>query len=162
LAHDFNNLLVAVIGNADIALRELAEGKSNRGAIENIRIAGLRGAELVGQLLAFAGRGGTGTTRVEPAAVIEELLRILAPSIPDGIRITIDTPAELAVRSDPGQLRQVLLNLLTNARDALGARGGAIIVRARAEQLSGEPHPHDVLTASSGSYVVLEIEDDGP
>ncbi len=162
LAHDFNNLLVAVIGNADIALRELAEGRSNRSSIENIRIAGLRGAELVEQLLAYAGRGGTGTTRVEPAGLVEELLRILGPSIPEGIRTTVDISAELAVRGDPAQLRQVLLNLLTNARDVLNGRGGEITVRARAEQLDGTPHPHDVLSASSGPYVVLEIEDDGP
>lgn len=162
LAHDFNNLLVAVIGNADIALRELAEGRSNRSTIENIRIAGLRGAELVEQLLAYAGRGGAGTTRVELAAIVEELLRILAPSIPDGVRTTVDIPAELAVRADPGQLRQVLLNLMTNARDVLSGHGGEITVRARAEQHSGELHAHDILSASSGHYVVLEIEDDGP
>src|SRR5690606_26296451 len=97
LAHDFNNLLVAVIGNADIALRELAEGKSNRGAIENIRAAGLRAAELTEQLLAYAGRGGAGTTRVEPRPVVEELLRILAPSIPADVAVTVDIPPTLAV-----------------------------------------------------------------
>lgn len=161
LAHDFNNLLVAVIGNADIALRELAEGRSNRATIENIRAAGLRASELTEQLLAYAGRGGVGTTRVEPRPIVEELLRILAPSITDDVEITVDISSTLAVRGDPAQLRQVLLNLMTNARDALRGRGGKIAVRAWSEQLTGDPHPHDILTASAGAYVVLEVEDTG-
>ncbi|HEY5923565.1 MAG TPA: ATP-binding protein [Kofleriaceae bacterium] len=162
LAHDFNNLLVAVLGNADLALREIAEGKTARAMLESIRIAGLRAAELTDQLLAYAGRGGAGTTRVEPALVVEELLRIIAPSIPDEVRISVEIPAKLALRGDPAQLRQVLLNLINNARDALTGRGGEITVRAGADRLTGEPHPHDVLSAPAGSYVVLEVEDDGP
>jgi two-component system, cell cycle sensor histidine kinase and response regulator CckA len=162
LAHDFNNLLVAVIGNADLALREMAEGKASRHAVENIRIAGLRAAELTEQLLAYAGRGGKGTTRIEPGALVEELLRILAPSMPSDVEVTLDVPAKLAVRGDPAQLRQVLLNLIANARDVLTGRGGAITVRADSVHLTGEPHPHDVLAPSAGNYVVIEVADDGP
>jgi two-component system, cell cycle sensor histidine kinase and response regulator CckA len=162
LAHDFNNLLVAVLGNADLALREMAEGRVSRAPIENIRIAGLRAAELTDQLLAYAGRGGIGTTRVEPALVAEELLRIIAPAIPEDVKISVDIPTKLAVRGDPAQLRQVLLNLVNNARDALIGRGGDITVRASPAELTGEPHPLDMLTASAGSYVLIEVEDDGP
>jgi signal transduction histidine kinase len=162
LAHDFNNLLVAVLGNADLSLRELAEGKNARNAIENIRIAGLRAAELTEQLLAYAGRGGAGTTRIEPALIVEELLRIIAPSMPAEVKVTTDLPLKLAVRGDPAQLRQVLLNLINNARDALSGRGGEITVRASAQHLTGEPHPHDILSAPAGSYIVIEVEDDGP
>src|SRR5438132_11767658 len=74
LAHDFNNLLVAVLGNADLALREIPPHALGRGAIENIRDAGLRAAELIDQLLAYSGRGGAGTLRVYPATIVEELL----------------------------------------------------------------------------------------
>jgi two-component system cell cycle sensor histidine kinase/response regulator CckA len=163
LAHDFNNLLVAVIGNADLAIREMTEGKSCRHAVENIRIAGLRAAELTEQLLAYAGRGGSGTTRIEPGALVEELLRILQPAMPTNIQVTLDVPEKLAVRGDPAQLRQVLLNLLTNARDALIGRGGAITVRADAVRLTGETHANDVLTATAaGGYVVIEVQDNGP
>ncbi|HEX5058352.1 MAG TPA: ATP-binding protein [Kofleriaceae bacterium] len=162
LAHDFNNLLVAVLGNADIAMREQAEGKNARSTLENIRTAGLRAAELTEQLLAYAGRGGAGTIRVEPALVVEELLRIISPSIPSEVRITVEIPTKLAVRGDPAQLRQVMLNLINNARDVLQGRGGEIAVRAAIEEISGEPHPHDVLTAPAGTHVVIEVEDDGP
>ncbi len=162
LAHDFNNLLVAVLGNADLALREIGAAHPGRYAIENIRTAGLRAAELTEQLLAYAGRGGAGTTRVEPAAIADELLRIIAPSIPADVRIAIEMPDRLAVRGDPVQLRQVLLNLVANARDALTGRAGAITIRARPDQPSGDPDPDDIVTPAAGAYVVLEVEDDGP
>jgi len=162
LAHDFNNLLVAVIGNADLALRELGDGKSAHAVIDNIRVAGLRAAELTQQLLAFAGRGGAGTSRVEPAGIVEELLRILAPSIPTEVTVRVDIASGIAVRGDPAQLRQVLLNLLANARDALAGRPGHIAVRAEAQHVTGERQPHDMLTAPAGTYIVIEVEDDGP
>lgn len=161
LAHDFNNLLVAVIGNADLALRELDEGKAGRTAIENIRMAGLRAAELTHELLAYAGRGGAGTTRIEPGLLVEELLRIIAPSIPDEVTIHVDLPSKLAVRGDPAQLRQVLLNLINNARDALIGRGGEITIRGQALHLSGHPHPDDILTPPAGSYIAIDVADNG-
>jgi two-component system, cell cycle sensor histidine kinase and response regulator CckA len=162
LAHDFNNLLVAVLGNADLGLRDIRDGKNPRTALENIRTAGLRAAELTEQLLAYAGRAGAGTTRVEPGLIVEELLRIIAASIPADVTIKTDLPLKLAVRGDPAQLRQVLLNLVNNARDALIGRGGEITIRASALHETGEPHPHDVLTPPAGSFVAIDVEDDGP
>jgi PAS domain S-box-containing protein len=162
LAHDFNNLLVAVLGNADLALREISTDKPGRTAIENIRVAGLRAAELTDQLLAYAGRGGAGTARVEPGLLLEELLRILAPAIPDHVRIHTDFSGKLAVRGDPAQLRQVLLNLVNNAKDALGGRGGEITVRSEAVHLDGTPDVDDILSCGPGSYVLIEVTDNGP
>lgn len=162
LAHDFNNLLVAVLGNADLALREVATGQTGRSAIENIRIAGLRAAELTDQLLAFAGRGGAGTTRVEPGLLVEELLRIVAPSIPATIRIKVEIPDRLAVRGDPAQLRQVFLNLINNARDAIDGRAGSISITAEAQHVSGNDDPDDILTAPPGRYIAIRVSDNGP
>jgi two-component system, cell cycle sensor histidine kinase and response regulator CckA len=162
LAHDFNNLLVAVLGNADLALREIATGMPGRSAIENIRIAALRAAELTDQLLAYAGHGGAGTARVEPLTVVEELVRILAPSIPPAVRVSIDIPSRLAVRGDPAQVRQVLLNLFNNACDALRGQGGDVSIRARCVQLDGGLDPDDVLSAAAGAYTCIEVSDTGP
>ena len=161
LAHDFNNLLVAVIGNADLALRDIPRGTPGRGSIENIRDAGLRAAELTHELLTYSGRGGAGTTRVFPAAIVDELLRISAPSIPVELDVSVAIPDALALRGDPAQLRQVLMNLINNARDALGGRG-SIAIRARAVHHDGAPTTDDILVAAAGDYILLEIADDGP
>jgi PAS domain S-box-containing protein len=161
LAHDFNNLLVAVLGNADLALRELRESSPGRVAVENIRTAGLRAAELIDQLLAYAGQSGAGHTRIEPSSLVEELLRIIAPSIPGKVRIGVDIPHKLAVRGDPAQLRQVMLNLINNARDAVQSKGGTVAVRAETVTTDGSVHPDDVLTAPAGTFVSLEVTDTG-
>ena len=162
LAHDFNNLLVAILGNAELGLREVAAGAPGRAALEDIRTAGLRAAELTDQLLAYAGRRSVVPARVAPAPVVAELLRLLAPSIPPHVATRVDIPAELAVRGDPPQLRQVLLNLIANAREALGDRPGTIAIRAAARRHDGAAHPDDVITAPTGDYVALEVADDGP
>ncbi len=162
LAHDFNNLLVAIIGNADLGLRDTHPGAPGRAALENIRQAGLRAAELTDQLLAYAGKGGVSTTRVAPLGVVEELLRISAPTLPNNIKIMLDIPSELAMRGDAAQIRQVVLNLIGNAREALETRGGAITVTGALVRRGGAPDVDDVVTPTAGSYVELAFTDDGP
>ncbi len=161
LAHDFNNLLVAILGNVDLGLRDIPAGAPGRAALENVRSAGLRAAELTGQLLAYAGRGGVSSARIEPAPIVDELLRISASRMPANAVATVDIPADLAIRGDAGQFRQVVLNLLVNARESLGDDGGTIEISARPVRLDGSPHPDDVLTATAGCYVVLQVKDDG-
>nr|HEX4316821.1 PAS domain S-box protein [Kofleriaceae bacterium] len=164
LAHDFNNLLVAILGNADLALRDMPPGAIGRSELDNIRHAGRRAAELIDQLLAYAGRGAGEASDVAPQPVIDELLRIINPTMPRGVDIRVDVPRELVVRAAPSQLRQALLNLLANARDALAARGrgGRIAISARAVAHDGAAHVDDVLTASGDNYVAIEVSDDGP
>jgi two-component system, cell cycle sensor histidine kinase and response regulator CckA len=161
LAHDFNNLLVAILGNADLALRELAPRAPGRAALENIQQASLRAAELIDQLLAYAGRGGVASTRVALSPLVDELLRISAPTMPASVGVRLDFARDLVLRGDASQIRQVLLNLVNNARDALGARGGTIAISGRPVSHDGEPHPDDVITTVAGRYVELEVADTG-
>lgn len=162
LAHDFNNLLVAILGNADLGLRDTPPGAPGRHALENIRHASLRAAELTDQLLAYAGRGALQTARVEPAPVVEELLRISAPTLPPSVTIHTRISPELAIDCEAAQFRQVMLNLIANARDALEPRGGTLTLGARRYEHDGAQHPDDILTASAGSYVLVDATDDGP
>ena len=162
LAHDFNNLLVAILGNADLGLRDTVPGAPGRAALDNIRYASLRAAELTDQLLAYAGRGGVATTSVDTRPVVDELLRISAPAMPSNVSVLVDIPDRLAIRGDAAQIRQVLLNLITNARDALGERGGSITVRGQLVQHRGNVTADDIVSAQAGEYVQLEIADNGP
>ncbi|HEY4242243.1 MAG TPA: ATP-binding protein [Kofleriaceae bacterium] len=162
LAHDFNNLLVAILGNVDLGLREIPPHAPGRRAVENIRQAGLRAAELTDQLLAYAGRGGVAVTRVPPAPLVDELLRIVGPTLPANVAVRVDVPADLAIRGDATQVRQVLLNLIANARDALAERGGTIDVTASSIRTDGVPERDEVVTPAAGSYVLIEVVDDGP
>jgi len=162
LAHDFNNLLAVILGNADLALREVAPRGPGRVPLENIRNASLRAAEVTDQLLAYAGRGGVASTRVSPCPVVEELLRISAPTLPTNIEVRVDIDRNLVLRGDPSQIRQVMLNLINNARDALGARGGTIAITGLMYHHDGMAQPDDVVTPVAGAYVELEVADDGP
>ncbi|HEY4181167.1 MAG TPA: ATP-binding protein [Kofleriaceae bacterium] len=162
LAHDFNNLLVAILGNADLGLRDVKPGAPGRSSLENVRQAGLRAAELVNQLLAYAGHGSVSKERVAPAPIVEELLRISAPQMPSNISVRVDLPVHLALRGDSSAFGQVVMNLITNARDALGDTGGTIWIGGMLDAFDGKVHEGDVLTPSAGSYVVIEVSDDGP
>jgi two-component system, cell cycle sensor histidine kinase and response regulator CckA len=162
LAHDFNNLLVAILGNADLGLREVPRGAPGRAALDNIRAAALGAAALTQQLLAYAGRGQILTSDIVVAPIIDEMLRLAAPQIPPGVRVTVEVPAHLPpIRGDAAQLRQVLMNLITNARDAVAAEG-TIAVTASVVELDGTSRDHDVLSPpSAGRFVELAVCDDG-
>jgi two-component system, cell cycle sensor histidine kinase and response regulator CckA len=82
--------------------------------------------------------------------------------MPRNVGVRVDLPSELVMRGDASQIRQVLLNLINNARDALSARGGTIGITGRLLHHPGEGHADDVIAAPAGSYVELEIADDGP
>jgi len=161
LAHDFNNLLAAILGNADLGLRDIPPGAPGRAALDNIRTASLRAAELTDQLLAYAGKGGVSSARVSPAPIVEELLRISAPRMPANAVATVEIPAELALRGDAGQFRQVVLNLISNAREALGAAGGTIAVTGRLVRADGVALTEDIVTPAPGLYVELSVADSG-
>jgi len=162
VAHDFNNLLVAMLGNADLALLELAPGSSARAAVESIRTAALRAAELTTQLLAVSGRHVGAAAPVDLAGLVDELVMLLRPTFPDGVAVDVSVAPDLArVRADATQLRQVVLNLITNARDAVGSRG-RIEIAAEAADHDGEAHDSDVISPGAGRYVLLRVVDDGP
>jgi two-component system cell cycle sensor histidine kinase/response regulator CckA len=156
IAHDFNNLLTVVLANAGQLLREKELSPANRTALEDVRGAASRGAELVRQLLTFSRRQRTSPRALDLNRVVRETERLLARLLGESIDLEVVTPElALVVRADAIQLEQVILNLVTNARDAM-PRGGKVTLATGPEMV---PPGHPVLT--SGHYARLSVSDTG-
>jgi len=129
IAHDFNNLLGGVQAYSDLALAELASGSSPKQELERIRAGAVRGAEIVRQLMIYAGEESEVLELVDVSQIVEDLLELLKFSVSKHAKLETNlvkgTPA---VRANPGQLAQVVMNLITNASEALGEQDGIIRV----------------------------------
>ena len=163
IAHDFNNLLVAVMGNAGLALLDLPEDSPARSSIADIETAGRRAGELVRQMLTYSGRSRGQVEPIDLADLVNELLALLQVSIGKGVELRLHLPNQpLVVDGDPAQLRQVVMNLVINASDAVG-RAGTVTIRAQllhatAEYLA-DVHPEAGL--EPGPFAALEVADTG-
>ena len=152
VAHDFNNLLVGILGNAELAQQRGISAAELRECLEEIQRAGERAAGLVRQILAFAGRERIEREQVDLCAIAEDTLDLLRPSLP--VRAKLDwSPPErpVFVDGDATQLRQVLMNLVTNACEALPVDGGIVTIRVT---------PNESLPGDRGC-VALEVSDTG-
>ena len=160
IAHDFNNLLTAILGSAQLALREVEPTHTVREDLEEIRRAGLRAADLTRQLLAYSRRQVVAPKVIDLNEAVRNLDSMLRRLIREDIELVLTlSPAPLAVRSDPGQIEQVVLNLVVNARDAM-PQGGRISVLA--EPVVLDPHqPDNSPPAPPGPYVHLAVSDTG-
>jgi PAS domain S-box-containing protein len=164
VAHDFNNLLTGILGNATLAQLELAPESSLRLNLDQIETAALRAAELCKQMLAYSGKGRFRVELVSPTRLVGDMKPLLETVVSRRATLSYLLAEGLpAVRADAGQLQQVLLNLVTNASDALGERGGTIAittgtVEADEGYLSGA-FLDDGL--APGRYVFLEVTDNG-
>jgi PAS domain S-box-containing protein len=130
LAHDFNNLLTGILGNASLALMDLPSESSARYPVQQVEEGALRAAELTRQLLAYSGRGKVVVAPIDLSRLIEDMAALLKSVVVREAHLRVELAAGLpAVQGDAGQIRQVLLNLITNASEALGEKKGAVGVR---------------------------------
>ncbi len=164
IAHDFNNLLTAVLGNASVALGELPDDSPVRGTLDQIERAAQRAAELCTQMLAYSGRGRLVLERVDLSGLVEEMAHLLRASIPKTVELGLYVaPGLPSLEGDATQLRQVVMNLITNAAEAIPEAGGAIRVRTGStvgnrSYLVDHPWGEDL---PEGEYVFLEVNDTG-
>jgi signal transduction histidine kinase/CheY-like chemotaxis protein len=164
IAHDFNNLLVAILGNASLALLDLPDDSPARQSIADIEIASQRAGELARQMLTYSGRSRFQIEPIELAELVRELMTLLQVSIGKSVVIKLDLPGEpVIVDGDAAQIRQVVMNLVINAADAIGERSGLVTIRvghllADAAYLA-DVHPGAGLEA--GHYAALEVSDTG-
>ena len=161
IAHDFNNLLAAILGYADMALEDTSPASPAKYQIEQVVKAGNRAKELVKQILAFSRKETHPVSTIQPHLVVQEALNLLRASIPSSIQIqqNIDEKSG-TILADPTQIHQIILNLCTNATQAMRLKKGILRVSVTtvlldAAALAGE------LNFLPGSYVHLMIADDG-
>jgi PAS domain S-box-containing protein len=160
IAHDFNNLLTAILGSTQLLLQATAPGDARREDVEEIRNAGLRAAELTRQLLAFSRRQVLAPKVLELNAVVANMDKMLRRLIGEDVELATALRADAgAVNADPGQLEQVLLNLVVNARDAMPGGGRVLIETTRVllrDELVERRH-----RLPPGDYVCLAVTDSG-
>jgi len=155
VAHNFNNLLTIVLGNLDLASRQIAAAGRLSRYIRAATLAAQQGANLTRQLLAFARQQPLYPKPIDPSGQLRDLSRLIAESFPANITTKSNIAADLwIVEIDPGELQFALLNLAFNARDAMPG-GGILRISARNEVLQ------DDLLGLAGRYVVIEIADNG-
>jgi PAS domain S-box-containing protein len=160
VAHDFNNLLVAINGYADLCLKQKINKMTRNGYLNEIQLAGKLAAELTHKLLAFSRPQNSQTRAVDLNQVIANLELLIRRLLPTCIAIDIDTMKEAAwVRADPGQLEQIILNLVINARDAI-TDVGQLQITTRRINIEAEQNALEQLVPA-GIYIQLIITDTG-
>ncbi len=161
IAHDFNNLLGGVLAYAELAQAKLTGGASAEDELQHVRAVAIRGAEIVRQLMIYAGHERGVMEPVDVSAIVGEMLELLKVSISKRATLKTHLPAGLpAVQANPAQIRQVVMNLVTNASEAIGEQNGIIEVIAKPVALSADTAiGTDILPR--GDYLRLEVSDTG-
>jgi signal transduction histidine kinase len=163
IAHDFNNLLTGVLGNADLVAMGSPSGSETRANAEAIIVGAQRAADLVTQMLAYAGEGRVRPQPVDLDAVVVEMSALLQASAARHCTIRIESNGPLPhVTGDPTQLRQIFLNLITNAAEAV-SNESVITVSTGQEILSEADLSRATFAAaaSPGPHVFLQVSDQG-
>jgi PAS domain S-box-containing protein len=161
IAHDFNNILSAIIGYTDLALLDIHDTLATNSYLNQIHSASQRAKDLVKQILSFSRKSSTDKVPIELEAIIKEVLGLLRATIPATIEIKelIDSDVEW-VKADPTQVHQVLVNLCTNAMDAMKANGGTLTVDLNL--IETDQNIFGLLeNLSPGRYAAIRVTDTG-
>ena len=161
IAHDFNNILAAIIGFTEMVLDDVSDNPFVQQRMERVLKAGLRGRDLVRQILTFSRRSDQEKKALHLSPLIQETFKLLRASIPTTIEMKLDLDAnrDLAY-ADPSQIQQIIMNLCTNASHAMREKGGTLEVSLRAITIDTRellPEPD----MAPGDYLVLSVRDTG-
>jgi len=162
VAHDFNNLLTTIIGNAQFALTEMERNDPVYEDIEEIRKAGERGADLTRRLLTFSRRETRHPETLDLNEIVRDMDKLLRRLVRENIEVrTVPAPDLWPVRVDPGQMEQVIMNLVVNARDVM-LQGGEVTIETANVELDRSYFRARGLAERPGPYVMLAVTDTGP
>ena len=156
IAHDFNNILAAILGFSELAGMQLEPTHPARSSVSEIVQAATRARDLVAKILTFSRRSPREVRPVRMEALLRDSLSLIRASLPSTIRIDQHLPAETKpVLADPIEMHQLVMNLCTNAAQAIGARPGTIRVTLRSVRTM------DPSTGAMRAGIELDVEDDG-
>ncbi len=165
IAHDFNNQLMGVLGNIEMALDEVPAGSSARAYLADATLSARAMAKLTHQMLAYSGKGIYVVHPLDLARLVEEIQSLLETSVGRGVELRYELAPDLpTIDGDADQLRQVVLNFVANASEAMGGGGGTVtLTTGRFEATSEYLGETLVGTANPvpGEYVFLEVADNG-
>ncbi len=161
IAHDFNNILASIMGFTELALDDTPPESRARGSLTRVLKASSRAKELVRQILTFSRRADREQRTLLADQVIAEALRLMEASLPKDIEITASMQAhDCAILADPSQIHQIVMNLCTNAAQAM-KDGGAMGVHTQVVRL-GDDSTAQAHRLPAGQYLSLTVEDTGP
>jgi two-component system cell cycle sensor histidine kinase/response regulator CckA len=166
IAHDFNNLLTGIMGNAGLARRAIAAGRTEQAAVllRDVIAASERAADLTRQLLAYAGKGRFVIQPVDLCRLVTEVSTLIRASISKKITLVIDVPDDcILIEADRAQLQQLVMNLVINGGEAIGDQSGTLTVRIRTEHFTERRiRPRtEGFPISTGDYVRIDVSDTG-
>jgi PAS domain S-box-containing protein len=164
IAHSFNNLLMVVLGNLELALTQIPSPSAASGNIKNADKAARRVAELSKLMLTYVGQGGGDIRTLNLSEAVMEMSEILGASVPKNVHLEFEISSEATFfKGDPAQIRQIVMNLVNNASEAVGDGKGTITITTgsrycAADDLKG---PFQEQELAEGEFVFLEIADTG-
>ena len=162
IAHDFNNLLGSVLASTELALAEVDDGQSPAENLHRIRDVAVRGAEIVRQLMIYAGEESPVCESVDVSSVVDEMVELL--KISTGKQVTLKTVLGKGlppVPANPAQIRQVVMNLVINAAEAIGEGAGVIEVATSKVAIGRSDLSTGTERLAVGDYVRLSVSDTG-
>ena len=164
IAHDFNNLLTAILGNLNLAQRKCPPESGARPYLDAVEKTVFKASDLTRQMLAYSGRGQFVVRSHDLNDLVREMANLLEVSISKRISLSLQlSPEPVVIESDGAQVQQVILNLVTNAADAIGDNNGEIVICTRMRQLA-DPLNEATFTSKNvrpGRYVALQVKDTG-
>ncbi len=160
IAHDFNNILSAIVGYADLVLKDIADNEAGKKKIERILEASSRATDLIRQILTFSRSQKTNPIPVSPRIIIKEVLKLMRASLPATIEIKQHLNSQSTVFADPISIHQIIMNLCTNAGHAMRTAGGVLTIRLEDVTLK----ENDVTSypgTNAGKFVKITVADTG-
>ena len=161
IAHDFNNILASVIGYSELALEEAPQGSMLNDNLQEVYTAAKRARDLVRQILTFARKGDEARKPIVLADAADEVTKLIRATIPAIIEVRKRIESTAMIMGNPGQIHQLLLNLCTNAAQAMEETGGILEIRLT-ETCCGEPFLFPVPGLPAGRYLKITVSDTGP